>query len=277
MSKLKKKNKKINNIILFYKNLSFLNIEYLRLDYFVEELFNLTTLKELELCNYNQFIMFYDSDQINKILINNININKFVIGAYNEKNTTEEILYNFFVLEDLDLYDNWDDFVNLFIDQYHEMNGYKRELGCDNCVKLFKNNRGVLLNSDKYFRELFGKYLYMRYFDFNELNINANLKLLSCNLDQEQNYFMYTNELNNVEIKNKSDSYNLKINSLPNDTKTINIFSFSKIIFEDNLPNTLSEININHGDGFVHGDGHNLHKVKHPFDLKIKITKNHWD
>lgn len=268
IEQIQKKNKKIDNIILFYKNLSFLNIEYLRLDYFVEELFNLTTLKELELCNYNQFIMFNDGDQINRILINNININKFVIGAYNDKNTTEEFLYYYFVLEGLDLHNGWDDFVNFFIDEYSLVNIYEREMNCDNCVELFRNDRSVLLNSDEYFLELFGKYFNMRYFDFSELNVNANLKLLLFNLDQKQNYFMYTNELNNIEIKNKSDSYNLKINSLPNDTKIINIFSYKKIIFEDNLPNTLSEININHWNG------HNLHEVKHPFDLKIKITKN---
>jgi hypothetical protein len=256
---LNKLNNKIINIQRFYENISRLNIEYLSVDYVSDYIYNFTSLKELFIRDYNQFHTFNSCESIKCVLQNNSNLEEFVIDPYERDLIIEEYLC--FV-------GNRISFVNSFVEHYTHSQMSRKKPSCQNCINYFENN-------EVYFRKSMKNYmsddinintithLEIEDFDLNLLLTNSDIKLLSFNLNMQDEKFKYKYYEETMQII--IDSFcndNLYINNLPPEIKYLHIYSNSIIKF-DNLPTTLEKLYIDICQG------HNLNKIKLPFGLEI--------
>ena len=252
--------KKIKPIILFFKNLTLLNIEEMEIDYFIEEFYNFTTLKKLKITNCNPILYLQNTKDINFILTNNKNIKSLVIAELKITNKKNMVLFRDDVLNKDPQY--WKYFYDIIIEAYSEHNSNLRIPNCEICPLLF-NIKELILNTN-YFDEYIKLLNFPYCFDFNEpLIFNNNLELLKIG-----NLLYYKNKSSELKISfdifNKTIEKTLNISSLPQNISKLIIKSENTINFENNLPFNLTEINI------CKKCSNNLDEIKHPFGLIIK-------
>lgn len=294
IEQMKIKNQEIKNIKQFYKNLVKLEIEYLKIDYFIPQFFTFTSLIYFELCNCNYYLYFQDN--INVFILQNKNIKKFILNKYDNKIISEEaffinlvdipyymyftetdFVYNYDNIKDMEdsceivYFDDytWNYFVERYKDNYIEDCSSSRKMECKRCVMTYLENKVELLkNPEKY---KINKY----YYDHFEIKW-INLKFMIDNKIEELSYYndnkfmCYKNTNNTIYINNGAWNCNLLVDYLPSDLEYLNINSNCDVNFVDNLPLILYkiELKMNHFNSNT-----NLNDLKIPFNCKVKITK----
>jgi hypothetical protein len=270
IEQLEEKNKELQNIKQFYKNLTKLEIEFLKTDYLVLHFFAFQTLIEFELLNCNYYILFGDIDNF---LSNNKNLKKFILNKYEYdiiheelyfsklRNLPKDYIYEYHYFEDDDNINN-DEKVSFNIDKLKdELKDKFYNMNLNSCGNEVINKFNIFNCSEKIFvNDYFDESIHIYDLDYLIKSKIEKLSYVAMYDDYTDSLMQYENKNNKMIILNLMCGIQYKINYLPCDLEYL-YTNLYKLTLEDNLPVTLKEIKVL--------EDSNIDNIKIPFGCKV--------